>query len=160
ARRLIEVGIPFVEVNLGGWDTHQNNFERVKQLSGQVDPAISALINDLKGRGLLDSTLVVWMGEFGRTPRINARGPKPGRDHYPRAWSTVLFGGGIKAGQVVGKTDKEGATVVERPISALDFMATICSILGIDHNKQNNTPNGRPIRIVDKGARPIKELLA
>ena len=100
------------------------------------------------------------MGEFGRTPKINARGAKPGRDHYPRAWSTVLFGGGIKGGQVIGKTDKEGATVVERPISALDFMATVCKVLGIDYNKQNNTPIGRPIRIVDKGAKPIKELFA
>jgi hypothetical protein len=160
ARRLIEVGVPFVEVTLGGWDTHQNNFDRVKQLSQQVDPAMSALINDLKSRGLLDSTLVIWMGEFGRTPRINTRGARPGRDHYPRAWSTVLVGGGLKGGQVIGATDKEGATVTERPISALDFMATVCSILGINYNKQNNTPNGRPIRVVDKGAKPITELLS
>lgn len=160
ARRLIEVGVPFVEVTLGGWDTHQNNFERVKQLSAQVDPALSALINDLKTRGLLDSTLVVWMGEFGRTPKINARGPKPGRDHYPRAWSTVLLGGGIKGGQVIGRTDKEGAAVEDRPVSAIDFMATICTVLGIDYTKQNNTSIGRPIRIAEKGATPIKELFA
>jgi uncharacterized protein (DUF1501 family) len=160
ARRLVEAGVSFVEVALGGWDTHQNNFERTKQLSQQVDPAMSSLISDLKDRGMLDSTLVIWMGEFGRTPRINTRGARPGRDHYPRAWSTVLAGGGLKGGQVIGKTDKEGATVVERPISALDFMATVCSILGINHNKLNNTPIGRPIRIVDKGAKPITELLA
>jgi Protein of unknown function (DUF1501) len=159
ARRLVEVGVPFVEVTHGGWDTHQDNWNRVKKNSDQIDPAISALLKDLKDRGLLDSTLVIWMGDFGRTPRINSRGAKPGRDHYPRAWSTVMFGGGIRGGQVIGKTDKEGATVVERPISALDFMSTVCSILGIDYNKQNNTPNGRPIRIVDKGAQPIKELL-
>jgi hypothetical protein len=159
ARRLVEAGVSFVEVTLGGWDTHQNNFERVKQLSQQCDPAMAALVNDLKQRGLLDSTLIVWMGEFGRTPRINQRGAKPGRDHYPRAWSSVLIGGGIKGGQVIGKTDKEGATVVERPISALDFLATICELLGINWKKQNNTPIGRPIRIVDKGATPIKELL-
>jgi hypothetical protein len=158
ARRLVESGVSFVEVTLGGWDTHQNNFDRVKQLSGQVDPAISALVTDLKQRGLLESTLIVWMGEFGRTPRINARGAKPGRDHYPRAWSTLLLGVGIKGGQVVGKTDKEGATVVERSISALDFMATVCQVPGIDSKKQNHTPIGRPIRIVDKGANPIKEL--
>jgi uncharacterized protein (DUF1501 family) len=109
---------------------------------------------------LLDSTLITWMGEFGRTPRINTRGAKPGRDHYPRAWTSVLAGGGIKSGQVIGATDKEGAAVTERPISALDFMATVCQILGINYNKQNNTPIGRPIRIVDKGANPIKELLA
>jgi hypothetical protein len=159
ARRLIEAGVSFVEVGLGGWDTHQDNFDRVKNLSGQVDPALSALVADLKSRGLLDSTLVIWMGDFGRTPKINARGAKPGRDHYPRAWSSVMVGGGIKGGQVIGKTDKEGATVVDRPISVLDFMASVCTILGINPNKQNNTPIGRPIRIVDKGAKPISELL-
>jgi hypothetical protein len=159
ARRLVEAGVSFVEVTLPGWDTHQNNFERVKTLSQQADPAMAALLRDLKERGLLDSTLVVWMGEFGRTPRINKRGAAPGRDHYPRAWSTVLAGGGIKGGQVIGKTDKEGASVVERRISAIDFLATVCSVLGINYNKQNHSPNGRPIRIVDKGANPIKELL-
>jgi uncharacterized protein (DUF1501 family) len=159
ARRLIEAGVSFVEVTLGGWDTHQDNFDRTRKLSEQVDPAMSALVTDLKQRGMLDSTLVVWMGEFGRTPRINQRGAKPGRDHYPRAWSSVLVGGGIKGGQVVGKTDKEGATVVERSTSALDFMATVCTILGIDYKKQNNTPIGRPIRIVDKGANPLTELV-
>ena len=159
ARRLVETGVSFVEVTLGGWDTHQNNFDRVKQLSRQVDPAMTSLVTDLKQRGLLDSTLIVWMGEFGRTPRINARGAKPGRDHYPRAWSTVMIGGGIKGGQVVGKTDKEGAAVVERSISALDFLSTVCEVLGINWKKQNQTPIGRPIRIVEKGANPIAELL-
>jgi uncharacterized protein (DUF1501 family) len=147
-------------VTLGGWDTHQNNFERVRQLSVQVDPGISALVSDLKARGLLDNTLIIWMGEFGRTPRINKRGPRPGRDHYPRAWSSVLLGGGIKGGQVIGKTDKEGASVVDRPVSALDFLATVCKVLGIDWTKMNRAPGGRPIRIVDKGARPISELFA
>jgi hypothetical protein len=160
ARRLVETGVPFVEVNLGGWDTHQDNFERVKNLSRQVDPAMSALVSDLKRRGLLDTTLVIWMGEFGRTPRINTRGAKPGRDHYPRAWTSVMVGGGIKGGQVIGKTDKDGASVVDRPVSALDFLATVCKVLGIDYQKQNTAPNGRPLRIVDKGANPIKELFA
>jgi uncharacterized protein (DUF1501 family) len=160
ARRLIETGVSFVEVALGGWDTHQNNFERVKQLSSQVDPAMSTLITDLKDRGLLDSTLVIWMGEFGRTPKINTRGDKPGRDHYPRAWSTVLAGGGIPGGQVIGRTDKEGAVVEDRPVSALDFMATVCKIIGVDYTKQNNSPGGRPIRIVDKGAKPIEGLVS
>jgi uncharacterized protein (DUF1501 family) len=159
ARRLIETGVRFVEVNLGGWDTHQDNFERVKSLSAQVDSSMSALINDLNQRGLLDSTLIVWMGDFGRTPKINQRGPKPGRDHYPKAWTSVMVGGGIKGGQVIGKTDKQGATVEERPISTLDFMATACNILGIDYTKSIQTPIGRPIRIVEKGANPIKELL-
>jgi uncharacterized protein (DUF1501 family) len=158
ARRLIETGVTFVEVTLGGWDTHQNNFARVQQLSGQVDPAMSSLIEDLRDRGLLDSTLVIWMGEFGRTPRINNRGAQPGRDHYPRAWSSVLTGGGIRGGQVIGRTDAEAATVVERPVSTLDFMATVCRALGIDHNKMNQTPIGRPIRIVERGANPVTQL--
>ena len=119
---------------------------------------MSALISDLKSRSMLDDTLIIWMGEFGRTPKINNRGAKPGRDHYPRAWSTVMFGGGIKGGQVICKTDKEGASVEERKITTIDFMATVCSILGINYDKVNHTPIGRPIRIVDKGANPIKEL--
>ena len=160
ARRLIETGVRFVEVNLGGWDTHENNFERVKSLSAQVDAGMSTLISDLNQRGLLDSTLIVWMGDFGRTPKINQRGTKPGRDHYPKAWTSVMVGGGIKGGQVIGKTDKQGATVEERPISTIDFMSTACSVLGIDYTKQVQTPIGRPIRIVEKGANPIKELLA
>ena len=112
---------------------------------------MSALVTDLKEHGLLDSTLVVWMGEFGRTPNINSRGAKPGRDHYPRAWSLAMFGGGIKGGQVIGKTDKEGAS--GRPTgrsTAQDFLATVCELLGIDHTKENETPSGRPIQIVEK----------
>jgi hypothetical protein len=159
ARRLIEAGVSFVEVTLGGWDTHQNNFARVRTLSGQVDPAMSQLVTDLRDRGLLDSTLVIWMGEFGRTPRINARGAQPGRDHYPRAWSTVLVGGGIRGGQVIGRTDAEGAVVTERPVSAIDFMATVCRVLGIDYTRQNQTPIGRPIRVVERGATPISGLV-
>lgn len=155
ARRLIEIGVPFVEVNLGGWDTHQDNFTKVKNLSGQVDAAMTALITDLKDRGLLESTLVIWMGEFGRTPNINTRGDKPGRDHYPKAWSLAMFGGGIKGGRVIGKTDKEGATVVERPVGTTDFLATVCDVLGVDHTKENEAASGRPIRIVDKGSKPF-----
>jgi len=150
ARRLVEIGVPFVEVTLGGWDTHQDNFTKVKANTQQVDAALSSLLDDLKQRGLLDTTLVIWMGEFGRTPNINTRGTKPGRDHYPKAWSLGMWGGGIKGGQVIGKTDKEGAAVVERPVKAPDFLATVCDILDIDHTKQNEAASGRPIRIVDK----------
>ena len=159
ARRLIETGVKFVEVTLGGWDTHQNNFERVRTLSQQVDPAMSALINDLRTRGLLDSTLVIWMGDFGRTPRINQRGAQPGRDHYPRAWSSVMFGGGIRGGQVIGRTDAEAANVVERPVTTIDFMATVCRIMGIDFTKMNQTQNGRPVRIVDRGANVVEGII-
>jgi hypothetical protein len=158
ARRLVEVGVPFVEVSLGGWDTHQDNFTRVKNLSGQIDSPIAALISDLSDKGLLDTTLVVWMGDFGRTPNINARGANPGRDHYPRAWSLAMWGGGIKGGAVVGKTDKEGASVVERQTSAQDYLATVCELMGIDYTKKNETPNGRPIQIVEK-AKPFTDLI-
>lgn len=152
ARRLVEVGVPFVEVGLGGWDTHLDNFERVKALSGQIDTPAAALIEDLKQRGLLDSTLVIWMGEFGRTPNINTRGAKPGRDHYPRAWSLAMWGGGVAGGRVYGKTDADGAAVVDGKAGAADFLATVCELMGIDHTKQNDTPTGRPIRVVDKPA--------
>ncbi len=158
ARRLVEVGVPFVEVTLGGWDTHQDNFKRVKSLSEQIDGPVSALIADLRDKGLLDTTLVVWMGDFGRTPNINARGANPGRDHYPRAWSLAMFGGGIKGGTVIGKTDKEGASVVERQTSAQDYLATVCELMGIDHTKKNETAGGRPIQIVDK-AKPFTDMI-
>jgi uncharacterized protein (DUF1501 family) len=155
ARRLIEVGVPFVEVVLQSWDTHQDNFARTKTLCEALDAPWSALISDLKDRGRLDSTLVIWMGEFGRTPKIN---PSGGRDHFARAWSTVLMGGGIQGGQVIGRTDAIGGTVEDRPVSAADFLATICRILGIDWEKTNDGPGGRAIRLTAQGAEPIKEL--
>jgi uncharacterized protein (DUF1501 family) len=158
ARRLVEAGVPFVEVYLSNWDSHERKVaDSVKDLMTQVDLGMSALISDLKSRGLLDNTLLIWMGEFGRTPRVNNNG---GRDHYSRAWSTLLAGGGLKGGQVVGKTDKDGAAVVERPIAAIDFQATVCQALGIDYTKKTLTPSGRPISLVEKGAQPIKELFA
>jgi hypothetical protein len=158
ARRLVEVGVPFIEVSLGGWDTHQDNFRRVKSLSSQIDAPMAALLTDLREKGLLDSTLVVWMGEFGRTPNINTRGAGPGRDHFPRAWSLAMWGGGIRGGTVIGKTDKEGASVAERPTTAQDFLATICDLMGIDYTKKNETANGRPIQIVEK-AKPFTEMI-
>jgi len=158
ARRLVEVGVPFIEVSLGGWDTHQDNFRRVKSLSSQIDTPIAALLGDLREKGLLDSTLVVWMGEFGRTPNINTRGATPGRDHFPRAWSLAMWGGGIRGGTVIGKTDKEGASVAERPTTAQDFLATVCDLMRIDYTKKNETANGRPIQIVDK-AKPFTDMI-
>jgi hypothetical protein len=160
ARRLVETGVSFVEVVLNGWDTHQDNFARTKNLSQQVDTPMAALLTDLRERGLLDTTLVLWMGEFGRTPKLNNRGAKPGRDHYPRAWSLLMAGGGIKGGQVIGKTDKTGGSVIEGKVSALDFLATVCKVLGIDPDRQNPTPIGRPIRIVEKGHEVIDQLIA
>jgi uncharacterized protein (DUF1501 family) len=157
ARRLVERGVPFVEVSLSGWDTHQDNFNLVQNLSGAVDNGWSTLLEDLDDRGLLESTLIVWMGEFGRTPKINAHS---GRDHWATSWSTVLAGGGIRGGQVIGRTSADGMTIEDRPVSVGDFLATICQALGIDITKQNPSNVGRPIRILDPGARPIKEALA
>jgi hypothetical protein len=160
ARRLVEVGIPFTEVTLGGWDTHQDNFGRLKDnLLPTLDAGASALIADLDARGLLESTLVIVMGEFGRTPNINARGAKPGRDHYPRAWSLAMFGGGVKGGVVHGRTDKEGAAVEEGKVTAIDYMATVCTLLGINYTKENETPAKRPVRIADKGAKPVEAII-
>jgi len=166
ARRLVERGVPFVEVTLSGvgqqalgWDTHQNNFDAVKRLSQVLDPAFATLLDDLKDRGLLDTTTIVWMGEFGRTPRINAN---TGRDHWANSWSTVLAGGGIKGGQVVGRSDRDAAAVVDRPIGVTDFLGTVCTVLGIDHTRKNHPPGvDRPIPIVDtsKGVKVLSELL-
>jgi hypothetical protein len=151
ARRLVEAGVPFVEVSLGGWDTHGGAATPVKRLSEQIDAPWAAMIADLKERGLLDSTLVIWMGEFGRSPGR-------GTNHYARAWSTVLAGAGIKTGQAIGATDKAGGTVAERPIGVADFMATVFKALGIDPNKQIVARNARPFRLVDKGAKVVDQL--
>jgi len=156
ARRLIEKNVPFVEVSLGGWDTHDDNFSRVQALCSVLDKAWSALLQDLKDRGRLESTLVVWMGEFGRTPVIN---PRQGRDHYPKAWSVVVGGGGIHGGRVVGRTSADAMTVADRPVSAPDLLATVCLALGLDPRKQNLSNVGRPIRLVDPAAKPIREIL-
>jgi hypothetical protein len=156
ARRLVEAGVSFVEVYLQNWDTHEKPVaDTAKVLMGHVDRGMGSLLRDLKDRGLLDSTLVIWMGEFGRTPTVNRNG---GRDHYSRAWTTLMAGGGVKGGRVVGKTDASGASVTDRPVSARDFMATVCKALGIDHTKTNDTPNGRPVTVVEKGANPVTEL--
>jgi hypothetical protein len=156
ARRLIEKGARFVEVEFDGWDTHVNNFTTIRGLSGELDPAFAALIQDLRSSGLLETTLVLWMGEFGRTPRINERG---GRDHWPQAWSVVAAGAGIRGGQVIGATDPEGMEVQDRPVSVPDLYATLCKALNIDDSRYNSSPLGRPIRITDHG-NVIHELLA
>lgn len=156
ARRLVERGVSFVEVTLGGWDTHADNFDRVRVLSGILDTAYSALIRDLRDRRLLDSTLVVCQGEFGRTPRINGT---TGRDHWPQSWAVALAGGGIQGGQSIGKTSPDGMAVVDHPTTVPDLIATICKAVGIDPRKQNPSNVGRPIRIADPAAREIAGIL-
>ena len=162
ARRLVESGVRFVEVVSGdgvGWDTHRDNFPRTRALSLEADLAMSALVEDLQQRGLLDSTLVIWMGEFGRSPQTTSGG---GRNHWARAWSSLLIGGGIRGGQIIGRTDSTGTDVIERPVSVVDFLATVCLLLGIDHTRRNTAPGfDRPIPIVDttKSVRLIDEVL-
>ncbi len=161
ARRLIERNVAFVEVSLGGinggglgWDTHQNNFKQVKDLSTELDAAWSTLMSDLAERGLLETTTILWMGEFGRTPTINTMG---GRDHYPAAWTTVLAGGGIRGGQAYGKTSDDGMKVDSNPVDVGDLLATLCAALGIAPDKQNISDIGRPIKIAE--GQVVKDLL-
>jgi uncharacterized protein (DUF1501 family) len=157
ARRLVERRVPFVEVTLNGWDTHANNAAQVRNLSQTVDAAWSALMTDLDERGLLESTVIVWMGEFGRTPKF---GRPDGRDHWPNSFSAVLAGGGIRGGQVIGDTGADGAAIKDRPVTVPEFLATVCEALGIDHQKQNMSNVGRPIRIVAPGTRAVREALS
>lgn len=156
ARRLVEVGVRSVEVNLDGFDTHANNFSGQSTQARIFDPAFAALICDLKQRDLLDSTVVLWIGEFGRTPAINKLG---GRDHWPTGFSCVVGGGGFRSGLVVGETDPEGEKAdPSDPIEIHDLFATILKTLGVEYNKELTTPIGRPMALC-KG-RPIGRLLA
>ena len=162
ARRLIERGVPFIEVSLGtssggaGWDTHSDNFNAVQALSTDLDAGWSTLMKDLEDRGLLESTTILWMGEFGRTPIIN---PSAGRDHFPGAWSTVLAGGGIKGGQAYGRTSDSGETVEDGMIGVEDLLATVCEAIGVGAKATNLDPTGRPTPIADGGT-AVKEVLA
>ena len=161
ARRLIEHGVSFIEVSLGtssggvGWDTHSDNFTAVQQLSTDLDNGWSTLMRDLDDRGLLESTTILWMGEFGRTPQIN---PNVGRDHFPAAWSAVLAGGGIAGGQAYGRTSEDGMTVEDGEISAEDLLATLAEACGVGADANLINEDGRPIRIAE--GTPVKEVLA
>jgi len=149
ARRLVEAGVRYVEVTLDGWDTHKDNFGRVKKLCGTLDPAMSGLIRDLAQRSLLDRTLILCMGEFGRTPTISS---DDGRDHHPAAFSALLAGGGIRTGQVVGQTDEDGSKVVTDKLSTADLFATLATQLGLDPNESVQAPSGRPITLTEGGS--------
>ncbi len=158
ARRLVERGVPVVEVTMGstglGWDTHADNFKQVEALSREVDMAWSQLMMDLIDRELLQSTTILWIGEFGRTPAINAQG---GRDHFPDAWSCVLAGGRIAGGQVYGKTSDNGMEVVEDEVSVQQVLATAAISCGVSPEHENISDLGRPIALVE--AEPIDRLL-
>jgi uncharacterized protein (DUF1501 family) len=148
ARRLVEVGVPFVEVDFGGWDLHDNNFTTLETKLPQLDQAFSALVEDLVQRGQWQDTVVLWMGEFGRTPRINGNA---GRDHWARSWSVVLGGGGLVAGRVIGQTNADGTSVESEPYSSEDLMATVCRGLGISLETRFTAKNGRPMKIANSG---------
>jgi len=155
ARRLVEHGVRFVEVSLGGWDTHQENFVRVPERCANLDQGLAALIGDLDRRGLLNETLVVLTSEFGRTPNINGNN---GRDHYPKAFSSVMWGGGLRGGQVYGKTDK-GIEVTENKVSPPDFNATIAYALGLPLDTVIYSPSKRPFTVADHG-QPVTSVFA
>jgi uncharacterized protein (DUF1501 family) len=156
ARRLVEQGVSYVEVSLGGWDTHTNNFDTLStRLLPELDKGMSALVADLSRKGLLDSTLVVWMGEFGRTPRINQ---DTGRDHWATSWSVMLGGGGLKGGVAVGETDKDGTSVTSQAYLPGDIWATVSHSLGIPLDTVHTSKNGRPMKIANGGT-VIKELI-
>ncbi|MBL9114926.1 MAG: DUF1501 domain-containing protein [Verrucomicrobiaceae bacterium] len=155
ARRLIEHGVRFVEVTLGGWDMHQDIYSRLPEKLGILDNTLGALIADLESRGLLNDTMVVLTTEFGRTPNINQNA---GRDHYPKAFSSVIWGGGIKGGYVHGKTDK-GIAVTEQGIGVPDLSATIGYALGLPLDQVLFSPNRRPFTVADKG-KPVLEAFA
>jgi uncharacterized protein (DUF1501 family) len=157
ARRLVEQGVAFVEVDLGGWDTHQNNFTTLQNNKlPEMDKAMAALVSDLDERGMLDDTAIIWMGEFGRTPRINGTS---GRDHWARSWSVVLGGAGMKGGIAVGRTTADGTDVDSEPYTSQDVMATVCKALGISLDTTFTSKNGRPMKIAD-GGKVITELFA
>ena len=165
ARRLIERGVPFVSVMNTGWDTHENlalqlrdGYSGAKVGVGLIptfDQAFSALVTDLSERNLLDDTLVIVMGEFGRTPKLNSRG---GRDHWPRVFSTVLAGGGVQGGQVIGSSDRVGESPHDNPITPNDLACTIYTLLGVDPNLELHTADGRPVR-VNQGGKLIREIV-
>mgnify|MGYP003113144906 FL=1 len=157
ARRLVEAGVPFIEVNLGGWDNHQNIFPTLRDNKlPMLDKGMSALVEDLEQRGLLKDTAIIWMGEFSRTPRINQNA---GRDHWARSWSVAVGGAGMNGGIAVGETNKDGTRVETEPYSSQDVMASICRALGISLQTTFTSKSGRPMKIANSG-KVITELFS
>lgn len=160
-RRLIERGVRFVQVWAGGWDHHQDIEDRLPAQAGEIDRPLAAFMTDMKQRGLLDSTLVVWGGEFGRKPTKDRNGnDNPGRDHNNRAFTTWLAGGGVKGGTVYGATDEFGAASVENKVHVHDLHATILALLGFDHEKLTYRYNGRDFRLTDVAGKVVKGIIA
>ena len=163
ARRMVERGVRFVEVSLVGWDHHANVVDNVREYSQIVDQACAALVKDLKQRGMLDETLIIWGGEFGRTPMVEnnpALGRRRGRDHHPNAFAMWFAGGGIRPGVSIGKTDDMGYHVVEDPVHIHDVQATVLHLLGMDHEQLTFRYQGRDFRLTDVGGRVVSKILA
>lgn len=163
ARRLVERGVRFVQIYFGDWDAHVDLDPKYRRLCKIVDQPIAALLNDLKQRGMLDSTLVVWAGEFGRTPVGDNRMQEmntTGRDHHPDAFTVWMAGGGTKAGNVLGQTDEIGWKPIERPVHVHDFHATLLHLFGLDHTKLTYKHQGRDYRLTDIAGKVIEEILA
>jgi uncharacterized protein (DUF1501 family) len=159
ARRLVEVGVPFIEVgvNVGGWDLHNDVFNTLSNNNlPQMDTAISALVTDLTQRGMIDDVSIVWMGEFARTPRINQN---VGRDHWAASWSVMMGGGGLNNGQAVGETNADGTACVGKSYLPGDIWATVAHAMGIPTSTVHTSKNGRPMKIANGGT-PIKELIS
>ena len=157
ARKLVETGVRFVQVNRGGFDTHSNNFPAMQNHGDVMDPALASLIEDLAASGKLATTMVIMLSEFGRTPRIN---DNAGRDHHARCFSCFMAGGGIKGGQVIGKSDEDAMRPAERPVNPHDLHATVCHAMGIDYEKKVETRLLRPMPLVSEGAKPVLELFS
>jgi hypothetical protein len=155
ARRLVNVGVPFVEIGLGGWDTHNNNFDRTKKLCGHLDAALANLLADLAASGQLEETLILCLGEFGRTPVINR---SKGRDHWTKCWSVAIAGGGVQGGRVIGATDKTGMAIARRPVPVEHLFATAYEALGIDPRTKYDV-QGRKVKYAYNG-KPIQELFS
>jgi hypothetical protein len=156
ARRLVDAGVPFVKVSRAWWDSHGQNFETHLELVTELDQVMSALVDDLRERGLLENTLIVTLSEFGRTPQINA---SLGRDHFASAWSVSLTGCGIRGGTVYGASDENGQTVKDGKVGAAEVFATIFQAVGLDHQQEYQV-GSRPVPLTDIGTKPIKEVLA
>ncbi|MBN2447171.1 MAG: DUF1501 domain-containing protein, partial [Phycisphaerae bacterium] len=149
ARRLVETGVPYVTINYKGWDTHKQHFQMMQRNLPQMDQGMAALLADLAERGLLDSTIVWWGGEFGRTPRVQWEPPwNGGRGHFGQCFSTVVAGGGFKGGQVVGQSDETGSNVVERPVYPRDLIASFYELLGIDTEGEMPGAPGRGLAVL------------
>ncbi len=157
ARRLVEGGVPFVRLTRGWWDSHGENFDIHAELVPDLDTVLSALLDDLNQRGLLQHTLVITFSEMGRTPMINSM---RGRDHWGTCWSVTLSGCGIKGGAVYGSTNADGSDVAEKKVTTAEFFATIFAALGIDHQKEYAAPDGRPLGLTPYNTRPIADILA